>query len=65
VADCVQDMRGAPLTDEQWSRVAPLLESYDEHVSADDGNHLYLDQIFIKAGIPNRDDTEDRGDAAA
>jgi hypothetical protein len=47
---------GVPLTDEQWARVAPLLDSYDTHVSWSDSNALYADQILAEAGIPPLDD---------
>jgi len=31
--DCIERDRGTPLTDEQWARLAPPLESHDAHVS--------------------------------
>jgi hypothetical protein len=62
--DCIERDRGAPLTGEQWSRLAPLLESYDAHVSADESNGLYLDQLYAKADIPDPDELGDPGPSA-
>ena len=58
-------LRGTPLTDEQWARLAPPLESYDAHASGSgDSNGLYLEQLYAKAAIPDPDALHDTGGSA-
>jgi hypothetical protein len=55
----IEAERGGPLTDEQWEELTYELDEYDDHVSFDDTNALFLDQIFANANIPRRPDDED------
>jgi hypothetical protein len=48
----IEAERGGPLTDEQWEELTYHLDEYDDHVSFDDTNSLFLDQIFSNANIP-------------
>lgn len=56
---CIEAERGGPLTDEQWEELTYQLDEYDDHVSFDDTNSLFLDQIFADANIPRHPDDED------
>jgi hypothetical protein len=55
---CIEAERGGPLTDEQWEELTDRLDEYDDHVSFDDTNALFLDQIFSDASIPRRPEDE-------
>lgn len=55
----IEAERGGPLTEEQWEELTYQLDEYDEHVSFDDTNSVFLDQIFSDANIPRRPEDED------
>jgi hypothetical protein len=58
----IEAERGGPLTDEQWEELTYHLDEYDDHVSFDDTNSLFLDQIFSNANIPRHPETEGEDD---
>ncbi len=55
----IEAERGGPLTDEQWEELTYQLDEYDDHVSFDDTNALFLDQIFADTNIPRHPDDEE------
>ncbi len=59
----IEATRGQALTDDQWSRITPQLDWYDEDVSGGDTNLAFLEQVFHKAGVPF-DPDGDSGTAA-
>lgn len=46
------ELGGKPFTDEQWGRIEPHLEDYDEHVGdTDDLNYEFVRSVLNKAGL--------------
>jgi hypothetical protein len=58
----IEAERGGPLTDEQWEELTYQLDEYDEHVSFDDTNSVFLDQIFSDANIPRHPEDDEHDD---